>query len=58
MKLGPRKYIVNGRTYTFIRVRGEGKFVKGYCKSVGKWAYLFDDYIQFEGEKIQIAVKI
>ena len=24
---------------------------KGYCKSFGKWAYLYPDFIQFEGEE-------
>ena len=44
------KYDIYGHIYIFEKVCIRNGSLMGYCKRKGKWAYLFDKYLQFEGE--------
>lgn len=50
-------YYINGLKYVFKDVRTKDGCLYGYSPKHNKWAYLFDGYIQFEGEGIVLADK-
>ena len=51
-------YEINGRRYTFADVHHESGYLRGYCKMRKKWGWLFDNYIQLDGEDITFATRI
>lgn len=51
-------YLINDRKYEFSGVRIKDGHRYGYCAKRKKWAYLFDSYVQFEGETPIIAKKL
>lgn len=58
MDLSKAAYMINGRKYTFESVRFKDGYRYGYCPKRKKWAYLFDKYLQFEGEEAIKAEKV
>ena len=48
-------YDINGREYNFILLTIDGGVKYGFCKRLGKHAWLYDGYIQFENGHIQRA---
>lgn len=48
-------YDINGYNYYFVNLKYEAGYLKGYNHKKKKWAWLFDTYIQFEGESIVLA---
>lgn len=58
MEYASATYVINGRRYTFKPVQIKDGYQYGYCSKRKKWAYLFDSYLQFDGEDPIIAEKI
>ena len=50
-----RMYSIDGHSYRFIRVHSEAGIFRGYCPRVRKYAWLNDNYIQFDGEPVVLA---
>ena len=55
--LEDRVYYIYGYKYVFNRVHMEAGALRGYCERRKKWAWLFDTYLQFDGEMTVPAVK-
>lgn len=52
------RYDVNGYIYKFENVRMEGGIKYGYCRKLKKNAWLYSNYIQFEGEYLVHAKRL
>ena len=52
------RYDINGRIYTFDRIRREAGMLRGYCERRKKWAWLDENYVQFDGEWVVKVDKI
>ena len=52
------RYDVNGYIYRFENIRVDGGIEYGYCRRLKKHAWLYPDYIQFEGEYLVRAKRL
>lgn len=48
-------YLINGRSFRFIKVHMEGGMLRGYCPIRKKHAWLEDLYVQFDDEPLVLA---
>ena len=51
-------YDIYGHRYTFTKVHVEGGVFRGWYARRKKWAWLFDTYVQIDGEMPVPAVRI
>lgn len=56
--LDNRVYDIYGYRYTFSKIHVLGGTARGWCNRRKKWAWLFDEYVQFEKEMPVSAVRI
>ena len=48
-------YSINGHVYNFDDIYVDERCYYGFCRRVSNWAWLGENYVQFEGEDIVIA---
>ena len=48
-------YSINGHVYHFDDIYVDERCYYGFCQKASNWAWLGENYVQFEGEDIVIA---